>query len=54
MRSFILLALFALAACSPEYPCQRYGFQKGTTAYAQCVQAEVLGSQQRSAILMPK
>lgn len=55
MKQIVLLALAAaaLAACSfsPGNACGRYGFTKGTTAYAQCVQAEALGAQQRAAIL---
>ena len=43
MKFTILLVLAAaLAACSPENACHKYGFVKGTTAFAQCVQNEVL------------
>lgn len=44
MRSlFAVLALALLAsACSPEYACDRYGFQRGTASFSQCVQNEVL------------
>lgn len=49
MARFILLAALALSACSPGNACNSYGFEKGTTAYSQCVQAEVLAYQQRLA-----
>ena len=54
MRSLVLLAVLALSACSFGPTCQRYGFVKGTPAYAQCIQAEELGVQQRAAILLAK
>lgn len=47
MKRLILLAALALSACSPGNACDSYGFQKGTTAYAQCVQAEVLAYRHR-------
>jgi hypothetical protein len=49
-RVILLLSMaFALAACSPANACRSYGFQEGTTAFSQCIQAEVLAYQQRMA-----
>lgn len=50
MKRLILLACLALSACSPGNACDSYGFQKGTTAYAQCVQSEVLAYRHRLAM----
>lgn len=50
MTRLLLAALIlALAGCAPDYACQRYGFREGTTAFSQCVQAEVLAYQNRMA-----
>lgn len=49
MKRVALLLVLALSACSPGNACNSYGFEKGTTAYSQCVQAEVLAYQQRLA-----
>lgn len=49
MKHLILLAALILSACSPGNACNSYGFEKGTTAYSQCVRAEVLAYQQRLA-----
>lgn len=43
---FAILALALLtSACAPEYACDRYGFKRGTAAFSQCVQNEVLAQQ---------
>ena len=54
IKKILIAALLALGACSfsPGNACDRYGFSRGTTAYAQCVQAEVLGAQQRATIML--
>jgi len=47
MKSIIaMLALLLLGACAPEYACDRYGFQRGTPAFAQCIQNEELTQRQ--------
>lgn len=46
-ETLLILAILVLAGCAPEYACQRYGFREGTTAFSQCVQNEVLASQDR-------
>ncbi len=53
-RLMIIAALLALAGCASRPACDRYGFVRGTTAYAQCVQAETLAIQQRTAIMLAK
>ncbi len=45
----VLAALVAGCSFGPENACDRYGFQRGTTAFSQCVQNEVLAYQQRLA-----
>lgn len=42
----LLIALVTLVACDPGNACERYGFVKGTTAFAQCVQNEELTQRQ--------
>ena len=38
----LLIAAATLAACDPGNACDRYGFKRGTTEFAQCVQNEEL------------
>jgi hypothetical protein len=41
------MALLALAGCAtPQEACNRYGFERGTTAYAKCLQTETIADRE--------